>query len=72
MRMKRSILSAQHSTPQLPLRARRGNRTEVYHLRIDTFREVNACFKVERIVLNALAKKCVSGAEFLVSAATLP
>src|SRR5439155_6034898 len=44
----------------------------VCHLWIDTFGEVNACFKVERVVLKALANKCASGAEFLVSAATSP
>jgi hypothetical protein len=38
---------------------------------IDTFSEENACFKVERVVLNALANKCASGAEFLASATAL-
>jgi hypothetical protein len=37
-------------------------------MKIDTFRDGNACFKVERVVLNALAKKCANGAKLLIPA----
>jgi hypothetical protein len=36
--------------------------------KIDTVRDRNACFKVERAVLNALTNKCANGAKLLMAA----